>query len=101
MSPRRPADSRAPRVLPFDSRRRIAAALERCTRSERQLLALMLCERLSAPEAAGVLGLPAREVERVFAGLLRDLDVALSNGAARRSRRPRLEDADLPLRKAS
>lgn len=98
---RRPPDRRAPRVLPFDGRRRIAAALERCTRSERQLLALLLCERLSAHEAAGVLGLGRRDVERVFTGLLRELDGALSNGVASRARRPRLEDVDVPVRKAS
>lgn len=101
MNGRIPAARRAPRVLPFDGRQRIATALERCTRSERQLLALMLYERLSAPEAAGVLGLPAGEIERVYAGLLRELDGALSSAAAPRARRPRLEDDDVPARKAS
>jgi DNA-directed RNA polymerase specialized sigma24 family protein len=98
---RRAAGSSLPRVLPFDSRRRIAAALERCTRNERQLLALMLCERLSAPEAADVLGLSAREVQRAYAGLLRELDVALSGDSARAGRRPRLAAAEAGWRKAS
>lgn len=98
---RRPTASALPRVLPFDSRRRIAAALERCTRHERQLLALMLYERLSAPEAADVLGLPAGEVERVFDGLMRELDGALAGAPERRTRRPRLVDQDTPMRKAS
>jgi len=100
VSARRRVNADAPRVLPFDSRQRIAAALERCSRTERQLLALMLYERLSAPEAADVLGLRAREVERVYDGLLRELDGAL-DGAAPRARRPRLPDHDLPMRKAS
>lgn len=98
---RRAAASALPRVLPFDSRQRIAAALERCTRSERQLLALLLYERLSAPEAADVLGLSAREVQRVYAGLLRELDGALSGGSVRGGRRSRLADATAGMRKAS
>lgn len=101
MSGGRRAAGRVPRIVPFDSRQRIAAALERCSRSERQLLALLLCERLSAPEAANVLGLPAGEVERVYAGLLRELGGALEHGAAPRARRPRLADDDVPMRKAS
>jgi DNA-directed RNA polymerase specialized sigma24 family protein len=88
-------------VLPFDSRQRIAAALEGCTRGERQLLALMLYERLSAPEAADVLGLSAREVQRVYAGLLRELDGALSSGSVRSGRRPRLAADVAGLKKAS
>lgn len=104
MSRRRAASSDAmPRVLPFDSRRRIAAALERCTRSERAVLSLMLYERLSTIETADVLGLSAREVEKVYGGLLRELDGAIADGAPRVSRRARLEDDDTDsgLRKAS
>jgi DNA-directed RNA polymerase specialized sigma24 family protein len=101
MSVRRKAAPAVPRVLPFDSRRRISQVLERCTPAERRLLALMLCERLSTPEAADVLGLSAREVERAFAGLMRELGGALSARAPRPGRRPRLGEPGAELRKAS
>ncbi len=90
-----------PRVLPFDSRRRIAAVLERCTRTERAMLALLLYERLSTGETADALGVPAGEVERVYGGLMRRLDGALESGALPRTRRARPKDEDVELRKAS
>ena len=45
MSGGRRAAGRVPRIVPFDSRQRIAAALERCSRSERQLLALLIWQQ--------------------------------------------------------
>jgi DNA-directed RNA polymerase specialized sigma24 family protein len=89
-----------PRIVPFDSRERIARALFHCTRPERAVLALLLIERLTPVEAADALGITAGEVERVYHDLMRDLDQTLETGA-RKSRRPRLGDDPVELRKAS
>jgi DNA-directed RNA polymerase specialized sigma24 family protein len=71
------------------SRTRIASALERCTERERLVLALLLYERLTPPEAADALGVTAGQVRRMYDALLRDLRGAIRSATLRRSRRPR------------
>jgi DNA-directed RNA polymerase specialized sigma24 family protein len=87
-------------VTPIDGRRRIAAALRQCTPEERVVLALLLFERLTPPEAADALGVSPRQLERVYNQVLRDLDGAMQT-PPRRSRRPRPPLSPITLRKAS
>ena len=98
---RRPAARELSNVTPLDGRRRIAAALKRCTPEERVVLALLLFERLTPPEAADALGVSARQLERVYSQVLRDLDGVLQRQPTRRSRRARPTPAPITLRKAS
>lgn len=100
MKARRDRSRVLPRVLPFDSRERVARALARCSARERALLALLLCEKLTANEAADALGMQPHEVERVYGGLMREMDGALEP-AGRRTRRTRLADDPTEYRKAS
>jgi DNA-directed RNA polymerase specialized sigma24 family protein len=103
MSARRGSDrpvNGLPRIVPFDSRERIARALAGCSAQERALLALMLYEKLTANEAADALGMQPADVERVYSGLMQELDGALASSSTR-ARRPRLGDDPLEFRKAS
>jgi len=54
-------------------RGRIRAALDRCGEHERMVLAILLLERLTPDEAAGVLGVPARQVVRTFRAVMAGL----------------------------
>lgn len=98
---RRAATGGLPRILPFDGRRRIAAVLEGCSRQERLVLALLLLERLTPPEAADALGVSARRLEKIYGGLMREFDASLADGSPRRQRRRRSTGAPALLRKAS
>ena len=96
----RPANKAADTPTPSASRARIAAALQRCTSEERAVLALMLFERLSAPEAADALGVSEKQVESMYSALIRDLRGAEQSGTFRRSTRRR-SNTDAPTRKAA
>jgi DNA-directed RNA polymerase specialized sigma24 family protein len=85
---------------PSRSRLRIAAALQRCTSEERAVLALLLFERLTPPEAADALGVPEKRVERIYSSLIRDLLGAASDGPLRRSNRRRSGTSAAPRKAA-
>ncbi len=77
-----PRRSRALRRSPESARRpggteqsrgRIRAALDRCDGHERMVLAILLLERLTPDEAAGVLGVPAHQVVRTFRAVMAEL----------------------------
>lgn len=80
------------------SRERIAAALHRCTSEERAVLALLLFERLSPPEAADALGVSEQQVQRIYDSLIHDLRGVERDGTFRRSSR---RVAAAPTRKAA
>jgi DNA-directed RNA polymerase specialized sigma24 family protein len=86
--------------VPSPSRVRISAALQRCTSEERAVLALLLFERLTPPEAADALGVSEKQVERIYESLIRDLRGAERDGTFRRSGRRRTS-TNLPVRKAA
>jgi DNA-directed RNA polymerase specialized sigma24 family protein len=63
---------------------RVDAALEGLDANERNVLALLLVEKLTPIEAAGVLRMTVRQVEQSFEALLER--VALESGVARSRR---------------
>ena len=79
--------NRASAPAPSETRSRVAAALQRCSSEERAVLALMLFERMSAPEAADALGVSQEQVEKTYTSLLHDLRDAGETGTFRRSTR--------------
>lgn len=81
------------------ARARIAAALACCSNTERQIVALLIEERLSVSETALVLGLPVGEVTRVRSTLLNELRRVLRGRPFRRAGRPAA--SALGLRRAS
>jgi DNA-directed RNA polymerase specialized sigma24 family protein len=95
-----PASRRPVAVPRHDRRAAVARALSACAASERVLLALLLCERLTPTEAASVLGLPAARVERAYASLLTQLRESL-RGRALRTGVPRFATPTARLRRAS
>ncbi|MGH7741384.1 MAG: hypothetical protein ACRENS_05110 [Candidatus Eiseniibacteriota bacterium] len=98
---RRALDSARHAPLPaLAARRRIADALAACSADERNLLALLLAERLSPAEASLALELPAAEVLRARDALIETLRRALLGGPTPRVALPRPADAP-SLRRAS
>jgi len=98
----RPA-KRAPVAPRARARARLAAALARRAAHERDLLALLLVERLTPAEAADALGISARALRRTFAAVMAGLEAELRRATPARPRRPRgraPEPAEL-LRRAS
>ena len=92
-----PRRSRAPRRAPpavhgltgtVQGRGRIREALDRCSEHQRMVLAMLLLERLTPDEAAGVLGVPARQVLRTFRSLMAELARAARGLPARPLRAP-------------
>ena len=83
-----------------DRREAVARALSGCATHERVLLALLLFERLTPPEAASVLGVPAARIERAYAALLSQLR-GLLGGRAPRAGAPRFATPAARLRRAS
>lgn len=85
-----------------ERRQRIAFALGRAAHDQRLMLALLLLERLSAAEAASVLGIPVRRLRGSVRRTLADLRAAALGDAApvraARARRPRAGER---FRKAS
>ena len=93
--------SRGPVAVPrHDRREAVARALSGCATHERVLLALLLFERLTPAEAAGVLGVPAARIERAYAALLSQLRELLG-GRAPRAGVPRFATPIARLRRAS
>jgi DNA-directed RNA polymerase specialized sigma24 family protein len=93
--------SRRPVAVPRPDRRdTVARALSGCAARERVLLALLLFERLTPAEAAGVLGVPTAHIERAYAALLSQLRELLG-GHAPRSVAPRFATPTARLRQAS
>src|SRR6185503_19635435 len=91
----------------LDARRRAAtrrdrlnAALARCSRRDRVVLALMLLERLSASEAADALGISVTRLRRVYGETLAELRLAWTGSSdSSRSRSRRVGVAAVRLRK--
>ncbi len=83
-----------------DRREVLARALSECAAHERVLLALLLFERLTAAEAATVLGIPAARIERAYAALLAELRGWIGDGVARASA-PRFATPTARLKRAS
>lgn len=94
--------SRRPVAVPrHDRREAVARALSGCAAGERVLLALLLFERLTPAEAAGVLGVPAARIERAYTALLSQLRELLGGGRAPRASVPRFATPSARLRRAS
>lgn len=72
-------------VHQLPARVRVSAAIEKLADRERQVLALLLLERLTPLEAAGALRLSVRQVETSFALAVESLR---EDAAARRSWNP-------------
>jgi len=82
--------SRREAAIAVAGRERLAAALARRAARERLVLTLLLYERLTPAEVAGVLRLSLRQVERTYHGLIAEL---------RRSLRPARRPSDLVRRR--
>ena len=80
------------------SQARIEAALACCSETERNIVALLLEERLSTRETALALGLPVSRVTRVRAALLAELRRVLRG---RPFRRAAVSTAAIGIRRAS
>jgi DNA-directed RNA polymerase specialized sigma24 family protein len=74
--------------LTEQGRGRIREALDRWGEHERTVLAMLLLERLTPEEAAGVLGVSARQVVRTFRGLMAELARAAQGLPGRTSPMP-------------
>ena len=84
---------RAPANRRASTRARLASALERCAARERDLLALLLVERLTPAEAAEALGISTRSLHRAFAAVMAELEAALRTGATGGARRARMRSS--------
>jgi len=93
--------SRRPVAAPRqDLREALARALSGCAARERVLLALLLFERLTPAEAAGVLGVPVARIERAYAALLSQLRERVGGSVPRLSV-PRFATPAARLRRAA
>jgi DNA-directed RNA polymerase specialized sigma24 family protein len=81
-------------------RRRLSAALAECTEAERNVLALLVGERLSPAEASLALELPTAEVLRIRATLFETLRRVMLGESPKRVAMPRAAAAT-QLRRAS
>jgi DNA-directed RNA polymerase specialized sigma24 family protein len=81
-------------------RRRLADALASCSQEERDLLALLIGERLSPAEASLALEIPTAQVLRARESLLETLRIALLGEPIRRVATPRASTPSI-LRRAS
>lgn len=71
-----------PSVEKLPARVRVAAAIEKLADRERQVLALLLLERLTPLEAAGALRLTVRQVEASFAVAVEAIREEAATGSA-------------------
>lgn len=102
--PRRPAAAPHAPGADAGARARVAGALRACTAREQLVLVLLLYERLTPTEAAAILGLTPRQVERAYHAALADLQLALRGprtGRLSRALARRSLDLAARLRKAS
>jgi DNA-directed RNA polymerase specialized sigma24 family protein len=93
---RRPAEIAPGPGLTEEGRGRIRAALDRWGEHERTVLAILLLERLTPDEAAGVLGVPVRQLVRTFRSLMAELARAAQGLPGRPLRVPASGKAALP-----
>ena len=77
LPPRPAARARRATLATTPARARVAAALRSCSAREQLALVLLLVERLTPAEAAAVLGLSTRQIERAYEAALADLRLAL------------------------
>lgn len=71
-----------PSVEKLPARVRVSAAIEKLADRERQVLALLLLERLTPLEAAGALRLTVRQVESSFALAVESIREDAATGSA-------------------
>ncbi len=64
-------------------RQRVASALENCGERERVILALLLLERLTPGQAAGVLGITVAHLLRTYRDVIADLERVAVGGVSR------------------
>ena len=89
------------RALSSSMRVAVAETLERGPERHRILLGLLLVERLSPAEVAGVLRISVSRVERSYREIMSELRRVAEGGAAAATRLGRLPASGERLRKAS